>query len=1155
MFRSLRRRFGSGGDSPSETESSSQQVDGSTGNSSRPPTPPAASTKNKKIDREERKLQEWTKRVPQLANFDACASAADALAAAPISIAADSEEVLEDGQQVKTSGTNSSLARVDKSTGLVHTEVLVSPDGTLLLVPPGLSSDKLPFVKNFFKEPKDKDENGTIKMPDAQEVERGDATTNEEESLGGEGSDGQSKSDDQNKEPAEKNDDESEASTDSIFSELLWNSKDDYAAAIFLGHDLNAQGDAALNGFSAKGWSLPAISFAMRQTQCSLENLAEFCHSVILSRKESAISTHQACDTLRSQLPMLGGSNPSGTVSSASKGNDGDDWELVFDPRSDFCSTQRRCGPLLGTPNSSLNRALVLLEEYFSSSAEAESITWRDATAHSSAILPQLKRAATDFESRMKAREEALAESSKRAKLLEERLNKLKQERDKKWEYVYRAEEKVTRRMEALRKERARQRERARLNQIQKQAESSGDKNGKNEQVWDVVAAISDMDSTSFEPMHLNEATSNDAEPSLPNVAAIMAKNTDGSQAFSLPPELVVEPATISRETMEEEVRLPELRANAMKAEDAIEECASYLLTLLSNLDMTRRSARVAAETALLSAANAQASTVKELLRLERTALQERLQHLTELESLFELQEIDVRGDIKSYISADKRDAGGQSHMGDDDDGGVAAALSILSSHVEKENNALSAMSDLSMYSDDDDDTDGSVGISNLVSRDAIEEAVGAFFADDAELTKNESEDAEGDATAEQPPKDSDGLKEAIKLLSTVAKETSSSARRRRGTICYALNSKRSANAEIPSQIQFDRLVEVFDAVLTNCANDDGDRGLSHAKMLMMLAQTFYLQLPPSDDDASIPGDAFSEELMKQLVGRGFSNGDSTVCVAKGETRIKLGLDGYAALAMASAVIAEGKFTCTDTGVAGFTWENALKFEDEEWKRMDSVNLLNTFSILDDSVMPVKEDETPATLWGADKVDPAEALKGNGFLMESVVFVNAETSSPTSQNQDGALSPSRKGRNRRLYIKSRLTDHKIWSKDDFWDVALTQQVSESLAQSGVMSNFDRTTTRGRRTGGNAHEYKKYHKTKWHDLSLEERVGAASQVHAVVFAQLGALAHSMLEFGCGLQRSCAFVRRMSVQHQLPSSQRTMLLQHLIASSQDKAKQPN
>ena len=107
------------------------------------------------------------------------------------------------------------------------------------------------------------------------------------------------------------------------------------------------------------------------------------------------------------------------------------------------------------------------------------------------------------------------------------------------------------------------------------------------------------------------------------------------------------------------------------------------------------------------------------------------------------------------------------------------------------------------------------------------------------------------------------------------------------------------------------------------------------------------------------------------------------------------------------------------------------------------------------------------------------------------------------------------------------------------DVALSQQISESLTHSGVMSNFDRTN-RVQTT-----EWTQTRKPRWYDLTYMERSEAASQVHAVVFAQLGALAHSMIEFGCGLERSCAFVRRMSIRNQLPSSQRTMLLTHLMA----------
>ena len=39
-----------------------------------------------------------------------------------------------------------------------------------------------------------------------------------------------------------------------------------------------------------------------------------------------------------------------------------------------------------------------------------------------------------------------------------------------------------------------------------------------------------------------------------------------------------------------------------------------------------------------------------------------------------------------------------------------------------------------------------------------------------------------------------------------------------------------------------------------------------------------------------------------------------------------------------------------------------------------------------DSVKPVALDETPETLWGTDKTDPAEAFKTHGFLMRRVVL-------------------------------------------------------------------------------------------------------------------------------------------------------------------------
>jgi len=61
-----------------------------------------------------------------------------------------------------------------------------------------------------------------------------------------------------------------------------------------------------------------------------------------------------------------------------------------------------------------------------------------------------------------------------------------------------------------------------------------------------------------------------------------------------------------------------------------------------------------------------------------------------------------------------------------------------------------------------------------------------------------------------------------------------------------------------------------------------------------------------------------------------------------------------------------------------------------------------------------------------------------------------------------------------------------------------------------------------------------HRVAGNELSNTKATSRRIQVHAVVFANSDALAHSMIEFGCGLQRSCAFVRRMSIWHQSPDT---------------------
>ena len=141
-------------------------------------------------------------------------------------------------------------------------------------------------------------------------------------------------------------------------------------------------------------------------------------------------------------------------------------------------------------------------------------------------------------------------------------------------------------------------------------------------------------------------------------------------------------------------------------------------------------------------------------------------------------------------------------------------------------------------------------------------------------------------------------------------------------------------------------------------------------------------------------------------------------------------------------------------------------------------------------------------------------------------------------DDDGEDDNNNEQRNNRIYLKTNLISNSLWSKDSFWDQALFQLVSESLIKSGVMESFS-TASNG---SSNTSNTKKI--LKWHDLTSKQRMEAASQLHALIFSQLGALAHSMMEFGCSVDMTCVFVRQMSIRHQLPISQRIVLLQHVL-----------
>ena len=72
----------------------------------------------------------------------------------------------------------------------------------------------------------------------------------------------------------------------------------------------------------------------------------------------------------------------------------------------------------------------------------------------------------------------------------------------------------------------------------------------------------------------------------------------------------------------------------------------------MSQQDTSKRSARVAAEACLLSAANSYVKSLRSLVEVEREAIEERLRELVKLEE--KLDKIDIRSDLNMFIEHEK---------------------------------------------------------------------------------------------------------------------------------------------------------------------------------------------------------------------------------------------------------------------------------------------------------------------------------------------------------------------------------------------------------------------------------------------------------------------------------------------------------------------
>ncbi|KAG7344539.1 hypothetical protein IV203_022547 [Nitzschia inconspicua] len=867
-----------------------------------------------------------TMKVEELINFDSCVEAADSLAA--------------------TAATGSAAQSVDPSTGLVDCSVLVSPEGELLVVPQ---------LQHHHQQQQQQQQQESKSPPHQLKYPPIRSTGSTDKSS------------------VSKKLSPLEETAQAFWATVRTNELgDEYQSAVFLGQDLHQNGDKILNRFSAKGWSMPATSLALKQSTDAMNTLKQTVEK-IAGTKQSTLQMEkkQVVDKL---LTMV---TEAPTMSEAQVKKYQRYWQSTFPDETRMEVSASRVGPF-SSSGSTIQVALVALQNYYASCNETDAELWNSFTNPEFGALTRFQQATAVAEERVKNRQIALQEMIRRTKAMEQELSSCKEEAKKRWDQVHAAEVKVTELVEEKRLERTRLREQQRLELIKQDSSTQAAEGTTNaSEIWDIVSAVTaEMDEGSFAPMDLpqlpmDRARSADSSDKGSLIGDVDSEDLETSTQTSMATRLELEEM---RYDLEEEVGLLQLRRAALSAEEAVENVANSLLSVLSNLDSTSRSARLASQTCLVSAGNAQAACLRSLVQLERASIAQRLEQLEELENA--AKEIDVRADLDQYIAMDKDLPCGRSFLGDDDDGGMASALAVLNEHTDGDiGNDMNRERTESSIPEDDDEVDNE----SAITPEYLETAIDSFFQNNPNLLASAP-------ITEKTKKAQKDLETTIQLLCKIGRDKSYKSKTKRSTICFTMNAKRSADARIPSKLQFDGLCSVFSAVLSGCTTDP--RGVSNAKVLMNLSQHFY----------------FQGEKDKDRTHR-----------------------------------------------------------------------------------------------------------------------------------------------KEIYIKSRIAKHPMWEKDEFWDHALNQAVGESLAHSGVMANFERasnkilTSTNKKRS-----EWTQTHKTRWHDLTVEERYEAASQVHAVVFAQLSAMMHTMEDFGCSLQQTSSFVRRMCIRNRLPMSQRTALLRHLIQS---------
>lgn len=567
--------------------------------------------------------------------------------------------------------------------------------------------------------------------------------------------------------------------------------------------------------------------------------------------------------------------------------------------------------PGLGVKSSfpTLNAAFIAMEHYHSVTSEADSERWRKAsqsnleTHHSStntadsnknnnmkknsnhhgiSCLPEIQDAAQKTAKRAMQRELALQRAMKLAEDAEEKLINLKAEAQMRWAAVREAEElsrmRINEAIQQRMEHRAHERERRRM---EKEREAMMNENANSFSRVDVIGDAGDVSSASTLPLRGGGGGMSAPTPTQEEIWELVSEVTDSFDQGSFAPTFTLptqnlhndnnndsmdpgdhepEPPFVNLTPMEQmqieyDCNVPRLRSAAKASNEAVEDAVGALLNALSNLDTTHRSARIAVEAGLLSAANSQADCLRSLVQLEKASLQERLRELENFET--KVNEINVRSDLAHCIDEERKDPNFHGMTREDDDGGIASALAVLNCHRESVGGMTALENQIGNVVLEGW---GSTDETGIVSREEIEDMIQYLFNNDPnkEIKPN---DANGNNDHDGMPQT---LEEIVSFVTDAVKDRNKMSRIHRAMVCAALNKQRSIQTEMIYDENFDGLCNILKALLSGCDRQTDD--IDNAKMCMILAQTFY-KIGNHDDNAD--GDDFDDdnsELNSSLV-------------------------------------------------------------------------------------------------------------------------------------------------------------------------------------------------------------------------------------------------------------------------------------------------